>query len=157
MTIAMMAPAIDMMRTDSGRGLSQPAAGGAQQGGDGRDFFAAAAQRLDWIDQRQRVLAQNIANADTPDYRPRDLSPFEQALHAAPVTPVRTDPNHLGLSAEAASLVTQVVEERAPDGNAVSVENQLTKVADDESASALVGNLWKTTMGMYLTALGHGG
>jgi hypothetical protein len=33
----------------------------------------------------------------------------------------------------------------------------MTKVADDEGAQALVGNLWKSYMGMYMTALGHGG
>jgi hypothetical protein len=33
----------------------------------------------------------------------------------------------------------------------------LTKVADDETTAALTGNLWKTYMGMYLTALGRGG
>ncbi len=43
----------------------------------GGDFFALAARRLDYIDQRQRVLAQNIANANTPNYQARDLSPFE--------------------------------------------------------------------------------
>jgi flagellar basal-body rod protein FlgB len=46
--------------------------------------------------------------------------------------------------------------ERAPDGNAVGLEDQMTKVADDESAQALTGNLWKTYMGMFMTALGHG-
>jgi flagellar basal-body rod protein FlgB len=45
--------------------------------------------------------------------------------------------------------------ERAPDGNAVSVETELTKVADDETNAALVGNLWKSYMGMYLNALGR--
>jgi flagellar basal-body rod protein FlgB len=123
----------------------------------GGDFFALAARRLDYIDQRQRVLAQNIANANTPNYQARDLSPFEALLQAGTVAPARTDPGHLGGGAQAASLILQPTSERAPDGNTVSVESQLTKVADDETSANLVSNLWKTTMGMYLTALGHGG
>ena len=126
-------------------------------GGGGGDFFGVASRRLDYIDQRQRVLAQNIANANTPNYRAHDLSPFESLLSGATVAPVRTDPAHFGGGAETASLILQPVSERAPDGNTVSVEGQLTKVADDETSASLVGNLWKTTMGMYLTALGHGG
>jgi flagellar basal-body rod protein FlgB len=123
----------------------------------GSDFFALAERRLDYIDQRQRVLAQNIANADTPDYRARDLSPFEKLLHAAPVTPALTNTLHLSGTVSTAAFVTQIAPERSADGNAVNVEDQLTKVADDETTAALTGNLWKTYMGMYLTALGRGG
>jgi flagellar basal-body rod protein FlgB len=112
---------------------------------------------MDYIDQRQRVLAQNIANADTPSYQARDLSPFEKLLHAQPVTPVLTNPAHLSGTTDNAALVTQPVSERAADGNTVNIETQLTKVADDETSAAMVGNLWKTTMGMYLTALGRSG
>ena len=47
--------------------------------------------------------------------------------------------------------------ERAPDGNAVSLEGEMTKVAQDDTSQALVGNLWKTYMGMFMTALGKSG
>jgi flagellar basal-body rod protein FlgB len=121
------------------------------------DFFGVAAQRLAYIDQRQRVLAQNIANADTPNYHARDLSPFEKALTATGITPTQTNAAHLSGTLDSANLILQPATEIAPDGNSVSIESQLTKVADDETSAALVGNLWKTTMGMYLTALGKGG
>ncbi len=119
------------------------------------DFFSLAAKRLDYIDQRQRVLAQNIANADTPNYHARDLTPFEKLLQGQTITPVLTNPAHLGGSVDSATLIMQPATERAADGNTVNAETQLTKVADDETSSAMVGNLWKTTMGMYLTALGR--
>ena len=121
------------------------------------DIFALAERRLAWIDQRQQVLAQNIANVDTPAYRARDLSPFQQLLGAPPVAPVQTNPLHLaGLRTPLSGTPTRPAE-RAPDGNAVNLEGELTKVAQDESDSALVGNLWKSYMGMYLNALGHTG
>jgi flagellar basal-body rod protein FlgB len=127
------------------------AAAGGQAG-----LFALAERKLDWIDQRQRVLAQNIANADTPDYQAGDVAPFESHLRRLHVTPARTSPLHLAGFAQGVSDADAVVAEHAPDGNAVNLENQLTKVADDENSQALVGNLWKSYMGMFMTALGHG-
>ncbi len=119
------------------------------------DFFSLAERRLGWLDARQQVLAQNIANANTPDYRPRDLSAFEQVLADRGLGPARTDPGHLGGTLGAARLVQTVPSARGPDGNAVDVEDQLTKVADVETQQALVGNLWKSTMNLYLAALGR--
>ena len=38
--------------------------------------------RMQWHQERQRVLAENVANAETPNYRARDLAPptFEKTL-----------------------------------------------------------------------------
>ncbi len=125
-------------------------AAGSQAG-----LFALAESKLGWIDARQRVLAQNIANADTPGYRARDVSAFSDIVGASAVAPVRTNPLHLaGLSEQFGTAAAS--SERAPDGNAVKLEDQMTKVADDETAQAMVGNLWHSYMGMFMTALGHG-
>ncbi len=55
--------------------------------------------RMQWHQERQRVLAENIANADTPNYHARDLAPptFEHALQTASLTLARIDPGHLGV------------------------------------------------------------
>jgi flagellar basal-body rod protein FlgB len=119
-------------------------------------LFALAEQKLAWIDARQRVLAQNVANADTPGYRARDVAPFASWLGRTDLSPVRTNPLHLAGFSAGSSASVQPVSERAPDGNAVGLEEQMTKIADDEGAQALVGNLWKSYMGMFMTALGHG-
>jgi flagellar basal-body rod protein FlgB len=118
-------------------------------------LFALADQKLAWLQARQSVLAQNIANTDTPGYRPRDLAPFDTWLRHAGIAPARTDAAHLVGYSTGDSALLQPVSERAPDGNAVGLEDQMTKIADNESAQALVGNLWKTYMNMFMTALGH--
>ena len=41
-------------------------------------LFDLAERRLAWADRRQAVLAQNIANANTPGYKPHDLHPSPQ-------------------------------------------------------------------------------
>lgn len=121
------------------------------------DIFALAQQRLAWIGARQSVLAQNIANADTPDYRPRDISPFAAVLAGAQLAPATTQPNHLTGRGLLAAYTRTQPQERVPDGNGVSIETELTKVAEGETNAALTGNLWKTYMNMYMTALGHNG
>ncbi|MGH6676724.1 MAG: flagellar basal body protein, partial [Xanthobacteraceae bacterium] len=53
-------------------------------------------RRMEWHQEREQVLAENVANADTPGYRPRDLDPpnFQRELTAS-VALDRTNPEHL--------------------------------------------------------------
>ena len=121
---------------------------------DGMGLFDLAERRLAWIDRRQGLLAQNIANANTPGYVARDLQPFAQTL--ARVTPglSLTDPMHLQPPAGSNPAARARAAERAPDGNAVSMDVELTKVADTDGAHALVTNLFKKYLGMYRTVIG---
>ncbi len=121
------------------------------------DLFALAEQRLAYIGQRQQLLAQNVANADTPKYQARDLPTFDAVLSGSQLAQATTNARHLQPPAQSVTALQTQPAERAPDGNAVNVENELTKIAEGETNAALVGNLWKSYMGMYLNALGHGG
>jgi flagellar basal-body rod protein FlgB len=124
-------------------------------------LFRLADQRLGWLDRRQQVLAQNIANADTPGYQPADLAPFASSIAAAGDTAAApgelalTDPAHLpgtldrGMRGAGAQPTL-----RAPDGNAVSLQDQLTKVADVETNQAMVSELYRKYLGMFREALG---
>ena len=134
-----------------------PAAGQLAAGGAKEDLFDLASRRLAWVDARQAVLSQNIANADTPQYVPREMVPFAKQLQSAiGVSTARTNPMHLAGSAENSILTPRTIPRgRAPDGNAVGLETQLSAVADDETSSLLVSNLWKSYMGMFMTALGR--
>lgn len=120
-------------------------------------LFALADKRLAWLDRRQEVLAQNVANADTPGWRPRDLRPFAEALSAtAGVAPAQTRPSHLpGTQAAGPSEVVERPSERAPDGNAVAMQEQLMKVANTESSQELVTNLYTKYLGFFRLALGR--
>jgi flagellar basal-body rod protein FlgB len=120
----------------------------------GIGLFQLAENRLRWIDQRQSVLAQNIANIDTPGYQPRDIQPFAAQLAAATTSIVRTDARHMEGTHDVSSGIAAQVTEKAPDGNAVSLQEQLTKVADTETTQQLVTNLYSSYMGMFRTVLG---
>jgi flagellar basal-body rod protein FlgB len=122
------------------------------------DLLSLAEQRLDWADRRQQVLAQNVANANTPGYAARDLTPFESLLRHAPVPLAVTSPLHLAATSDPLlSDRSQAVAERAPDGNAVSLEEQLTKIADTSGMHQLAANLYTKYMGMFRLALGKAG
>lgn len=118
-----------------------------------------AEQRLSWADERQTVIAQNIANANTPGYKPHDLRPFTKALASAgAVAPVRTDPNHLAgtLPAQTPGEILDRTHLKSPDGNAVSLDEQLVKVADTETTHRLVTSIYKKYLGMFRIAAGGG-
>jgi flagellar basal-body rod protein FlgB len=123
-------------------------------------LFDVAEKRLAWMAQRQAVLAGNIANVNTPGYRARDLTPFEQMLAGSgTLAPVQTQPNHLAgtLPSGVASLTPQAAKARIIDGNAVAMDEQLTKVADTETAQSLVTSIWKKYVGLFGLALGRSG
>ncbi|WP_135466614.1 flagellar basal body rod protein FlgB [Crenalkalicoccus roseus] len=121
--------------------------------------IALAERRLAWLDARQKVLAQNVANADTPGYRPRDLRSFAQLLasRAAGVALARTDARHVG---PAGGSDPRAVAERRPSdlsvsGNAVSLDEQAVKVAETDTAHALAMGLHRRYLGLFRAALGR--
>lgn len=120
-------------------------------------LFRLAERRMSWVDQRQSVLARNIANANTPDYKATDVAPFEASLIEQGVSVARTDPAHLQGSSAAAQGRAQRPTSKAPDGNTVSLEEQLGKVADTASTQELVTNLYRKYQGMFRIALGRSG
>lgn len=121
------------------------------------DLFHLAEQRLAWADQRQALLAQNIANASTPGYRPRDIRPFTDALaRLGAVQPARTDPAHLAGTVDTTpGTVVATPKQKSPDGNAVTLDQELTRVADTQTTQATVTALYKRYVSMFQLALGR--
>ena len=118
-------------------------------------LFDMADKRLAWVDKRQELLSQNIANADTPGWRPRDVTSFAAQLSQAGVTPARTNPMHLAGGGNAAQFGGQVVSEQAPDGNAVAMDVELGKIADTETTHDLVDDLYTKYLAMFRIAIGR--
>ena len=122
-------------------------------------LFDLAERRLAWANRRQAVLAQNIANANTPGFKPHDLKPFTAALtRAQTAAPIRTQPNHLAgtIAARAHNEVIDRSHMQAPDGNAIALDEQLVKVADTETTHALATTIYRKYLSMFSIALGRG-
>jgi flagellar basal-body rod protein FlgB len=101
-------------------------------------FFGMLRARLDQLSERQRLIAENIANASTPGYRPRDVDTagFERILASASsgggMTLVRTNPGHMapGGGSARTQIVTRDDSETTIDGNAVVLEEQMARAAE---------------------------
>jgi flagellar basal-body rod protein FlgB len=129
------------------------------------DIFAVLGKRLDWLSQRQQVLAENVANADTPNYVPRDLdeAEFRRILRnqLSPMGPKATHAAHLRGTVQRGGPANSTRQkdpyETSPSGNAVVLEEQLIKVAKTQSDYQTIINLYRKHMDMVRTALGRGG
>lgn len=122
----------------------------------GSDLFNLADRRMAFLQQRQIVLAQNVANANTPGWQARDVKPFNSVLAGKlGIVLVRTNGQHLvgHAAGRAGTLVSEG--ERSPDGNSVRLDDQLSKVADTETSQSTVTNLYSKFLGFYRTALGR--
>ncbi len=120
-------------------------------------IFSLAEKRLGYLDQRQIILSKDIANASTPSWRDQDLKPFEATLSSftAAAEPVLTNPMHLsGTTGGPLQDKMYRPPEKAPDGNAVSLQEDMVKMADTDEAHELVTNLYKSYVTMFNTALG---
>ena len=101
-------------------------------------LFSNLRGRLGWLAERQRVVAQNVANADTPGYAARDLArptDFADALSGANrLAMARTSASHIP-TAPGATTSPFIIErtpdsETTPDGNSVVVEEQMLRMAE---------------------------
>ena len=114
--------------------------------------------RMQWHQQRQRVLAENIAHADTPHYKARDLvAPnFASALQRASVSMARTDPGHI----EATGGSVQFDDDRSvryetrPRGTAVSHEEEMLKLAGNQAGYDAVASIYTHSLTLIKTAVG---
>jgi flagellar basal-body rod protein FlgB len=125
-------------------------------------LFRAMAQRMTWLGERQQVLAQNVANVDTPGYTPQDLKkPDFRALVAtassSQVPLARTQKLHLAGTAPTTSFKAEAQRngERSPSGNAVSLESEMMKVSETATDFALTSNLYRRQVAILKAALGR--
>ncbi len=131
-------------------------------------LFDLLSARTRYLTRRGAVLTQNVANADTPDYKPLDLRPagarelLAQRRAAGPgaVAVARTQPAHLAGAAPAPTdnprARTTDGFETAPSGNAVVLDEQLEKLGETQLGYELATNLYRRHVGLLKTALGTG-
>ncbi|MBL8548476.1 MAG: flagellar biosynthesis protein FlgB [Hyphomonadaceae bacterium] len=96
-------------------------------------FFSLIRERLGQLSERQRLIAENIANSSTPGYAPRDLdtSAFVRALDRHSMQMTRTNAHHMSLGGSTdPKIVTRPDSETTIDGNAVVLEEQTLRAAE---------------------------
>ena len=126
--------------------------------------FRALQARMRWLNERQEVLAQNVANADTPHYQSRDLKPldFREMLRGQErgLTLAVSQPGHIAVEdnrVERRASAEKTKLEANPTGNAVVLEEEMLKVGKTAHDYQLMTSLYSKSLGMIKTALGRGG
>tara|TARA_R110000787_G_scaffold63679_3_gene143313 strand:- start:43628 stop:44035 length:408 start_codon:yes stop_codon:yes gene_type:complete len=123
---------------------------------DKLSLFSAVKTRLKWLTQRQEVLAQNIANADTPRYRASDLKPFnfrdilrqEKVQINMSVTNASHELGRRKRIRDFSSEIERNPFETSPNGNAVILEEQMAKVNETQTKHKLATQLYKKHLSM---------
>lgn len=122
-------------------------------------LFRLAERRMEYLASRHQVITENVANANTPGFRSRDLKAFDfQAAMAGVgggVAPSRTDPLHLAGTREARPFKEDrrvQTFETAPDGNGVVLEEQMMKAAEVRQAYDLAAGIMQKHVGMMRQA-----
>jgi flagellar basal-body rod protein FlgB len=124
-------------------------------------IFSMLRTRLEWAQQRQRVLAENVANSDTPQFRPRDLAPltFDSKIVTAQVQLATTETGHLpGFAGARDAFQTERKGgyDVLPTGNAVNLEEEMMKVAANQMDYQAAASLYSRSLALLKTAIGKG-
>jgi flagellar basal-body rod protein FlgB len=94
--------------------------------------FQSLERALDYSSLKQKVIANNIANVDTPNYKAKDVSfrsEFQRALQA-----IRTDPRHFEFHAGSTSfpIITRPNITYNHNGNSVDIDKEMSELAENQ-------------------------
>ena len=126
-------------------------------------LMRAVGGKVDYLNTRQRIISQNIANADTPGYRPQDLTDADFGRLLRGVTGDKririesTNSLHIPAHGEVPTgdeRKSRVTYEVAPAGNSVIIEEQMIKANRTSMDYNLMLNVYRKNVGLLRTAIG---
>ena len=117
------------------------------------DVFRMAHAMATHAGKRQALIAQNIANADTPGYKPREIRSFSSLLSQSNARgALGTTP----LSKTVAQLEPFPLRNgESPNGNAVSVESEMAKAIEARRQHDRALAIYKSALTIMRTSLGR--
>jgi flagellar basal-body rod protein FlgB len=128
--------------------------------------LSALRTKMQWHQERQRVLAENVSNSDTPNFKPRDLVEPKFATNGAnasgpmgSLAMMRTSESHLAVSGGGGQTFDQNRKtgfETRPAGNAVNLEDEMMKISNNQMDYAAVTSLYSKSLHLLKTAIGKG-
>ncbi len=127
--------------------------------------LSALRTKMQWHQERQRVLAENVSNSDTPNFRPRDLvEPKFEATGATAagsmgaLAMMRTSSDHLAPPGATQTFApdNKGLFQTRPAGNSVNIEDQMLKVSANQMDYAAVTSLYSKSLHLLKTAIGKG-
>ncbi len=119
-------------------------------------LFDLAFQRSQWLSVRQTAVADNVANANTPNYRAKDVEPFSATLDKTELAMVATNPGHLSLEGppvRASAVQAPRSWDITSHGNDVSIEKELIKAGEVSRDYSLNVSIVKTFHRMWMASV----
>lgn len=126
-------------------------------------LLSALTEKMKWHQARQSLLAQNVANAETPGYRGHDLKSFSYAEHVknlstARIATVATQPTHIsvqGTGADGFGSRDSSSFEITPEGNGITLEDEMMKVTSNQLDYQTITALYTRSVRIIKSALGR--
>lgn len=111
---------------------------------------------------RMGVVAQNVAHADTPGYRAKDVASFDASYHrdGAPLALRATRAGHLTGSDAGDAMALHMRRKSlagAPNGNSVSLEQEMVKAAQARQDHDMALTIYRNTSSILRASLGRNG
>jgi len=116
------------------------------------DSFKTLEQLIHFTGMRHGVLTSNIANADTPNYRAKDIN-FTQALDDEELELKTTAPGHIKKSGDIQGEIKTETSASWEDGNNVEVDMEVAKMTENAMLFQTGISLLETKIRMFKTAL----
>ena len=124
------------------------------------DIFRMSHAMATHAGARQALVAQNMANADTPGYGARDIAPFQEVYEARPgaAVPRATRAGHLMGQDMPPGLDPSEREaaQRDPNGNSVALETEMLNAVEVKRQHDRAIAIYRSSLNQLRTALGRG-
>ena len=123
------------------------------------NVFKAAHALATHAGQRQSVVAQNVANADTPGYKAQDIAPFSEIFgNSDPegsMRATRSGHSDMTVGSQIARFMRSESTETDPNGNSVSVELEMLKAVEVSRQHEKAVTIYKSSLGILRSSLGR--
>ena len=128
--------------------------------GDSPQLLSAMKHRLSYLGERQAVLSKNVANANTPKYKGKDLAPLDfnnlAKSQRGRVGMRATNKRHISRSSSRSGRFKTVENdafETSPDGNNVTLDEEMIKVSENNMDYKETTGLYRKWSGLIRTAI----
>lgn len=120
-------------------------------------IFQTAADMAKHAGARQAVVAQNVANADTPGFQAQRIAPFSENYRAAGTTEMKTTrAGHLSQAQSSTSRNIQISStEASPNGNTVSIEDEMLQAVDVSREHSRALAIYRHALTVLRTTVGR--
>lgn len=121
-------------------------------------IFDLLTKKMSYLNQKQAVLAENVANVDTPGYKQLELKGFNfgDAMKQASVGMAVTDARHItpaSMAGANAQTVKSKDTEVQPSGNTVDIENQMMEVSKTSVDYQTMTSIYHKMTGLFKIAV----